>query len=95
MLAAGLAMIAYRYLQRRATLLYMPGQALNKQQLTPFIQPIVEARSGKVVAGEVLLRWVHPRLGPISADRFIPLAEQHGLITRITPLCLQCLFKAE
>ncbi|XXD09622.1 EAL domain-containing protein [Klebsiella sp. R445] len=89
LLAAGLAMVSYRYLQRRTTLLFMLGQALDKQQLTPFIQPIVEARSGKVVAGEVLLRWVHPRLGPIAPDRFIPLAEQHGLITRITTFCLQ------
>ena len=67
----------------------MLAQAIDKQQLTPFIQPIVEARSGNVVAGEVLLRWVHPRLGPIAPDRFIPLAEQHGLITRITTFCLQ------
>lgn len=89
LLATGLAMVSYRYLQRRTTLLFMLRQAIDKQQLRPFIQPIVEASSGKVVAGEVLLRWAHPRLGPIAPDRFIPLAEQHGLISRITTLCLQ------
>ncbi|MDX3907931.1 MAG: EAL domain-containing protein [Pigmentiphaga sp.] len=43
-------------------------------------QPIVEARGGRVVAIEALMRWQHPVLGPIAPDVFISLAESAGLI---------------
>ena len=38
---------------------------------------------------EALLRWNHPLRGPISPALFIPLAERHGLIGRITPWVLE------
>ena len=43
-------------------------------------QPQIDARSGAVTAVEALLRWNNPKLGAISPARFIPLAEESGLM---------------
>ncbi|WP_407437188.1 EAL domain-containing protein [Lelliottia sp.] len=84
LLSALLSTITTKTLSHRNTLLFMLKKALDKNELIPFIQPIVEAESGNTVGGEVLMRWKHPQRGHISPEHFIPLAEQNGLITRIT-----------
>ncbi len=50
-------------------------------------QPIIDITTGKVHAAEALARWKHPQRGFIFPDRFIPLAEQKGLIQPLT-LCV-------
>ncbi|MFO6298533.1 EAL domain-containing protein [Rahnella selenatireducens] len=74
---------------RRNTLLFGLKKALDKKELIPVIQPIIEAHSGNTVGGEVLMRWNHSALGNIPPERFIPLAEKNGLISRITQSALQ------
>jgi diguanylate cyclase (GGDEF)-like protein len=53
-------------------------------QLTVHYQPIVELRAGAVVAVEALVRWQHPSRGLLTPDAFLPLAEQSGLMRRLT-----------
>jgi diguanylate cyclase (GGDEF)-like protein len=58
--------------------------AIDEDELVLFYQPKVGLRDGRVFAVEALIRWQHPELGLLSPDRFIPLAEQTGLIDRLT-----------
>lgn len=52
----------------------------SEQQLKVFYQPIIDLNSGQIVSFEALLRWEHPTYGWISPLRFIPIAEETGLI---------------
>lgn len=58
-------------------------KALEQGEFELYFQPIVNTRSGKIVAAEALLRWNSPVLGLVMPDRFIPLAEETGLILPI------------
>ena len=58
-------------------------QALEHGQLSLHYQPVVEAGSGDLRGFEALLRWDHPRLGPIGPGRFIGIAEETRLIAPI------------
>ena len=58
-------------------------QAVDLRQLDVHFQPLVDARSGRVCAGEALLRWHHPQLGLIPFQRFASVARDAGQLTRM------------
>ncbi|HZC78248.1 MAG TPA: diguanylate cyclase, partial [Ktedonobacterales bacterium] len=58
-------------------------RALGRDQLRVHYQPIVEAKSGQIVAHEALLRWQNPHRGLVGPAEFIQVAEETGLILKI------------
>jgi diguanylate cyclase (GGDEF)-like protein/PAS domain S-box-containing protein len=81
--------------QERATIEEGLRKAMQSDQLLLHYQPQVELGSGRVFGAEALCRWLHPVLGFIAPDKFIPVAEQTGLIRHIgdwvlKTACRQC-----
>jgi diguanylate cyclase (GGDEF)-like protein len=70
-------------IMQRTELKVALGQALKKNELLLDYQPLINLKSGKVIGIEALLRWQHPTLGLIHPLRFIPIAEETGLIIPI------------
>lgn len=79
--------------------LFTPRQQELREALTtalarrePFfqlhVQPIYRLRDGRLLGGEVLMRWEHPELGPLSPGEFIPVAEMTGQIIQLDRLVL-------
>lgn len=57
--------------------------AIEHGELQVYYQPMVDAASEAIIGCEALLRWEHPRHGLLSPARFIPVAEESGLIVPI------------
>ena len=58
-------------------------KVLSQNELRVYYQPQVEANTGKIIGTEALIRWQHPELGLVSPTKFIPVAEEMGLIIPI------------
>jgi diguanylate cyclase (GGDEF)-like protein len=57
---------------------------LEHGQFVPFFEPQIDLATGEIVGFEVLARWIHPSSGVIGPDVFIPVAEEIGLIGRLS-----------
>ncbi len=68
---------------KRAQLIRDLREALPREQLHVFYQPIVDSKTSRITRAEALIRWIHPDLGMISPLDFIPVAEETGLISEI------------
>ena len=74
--------------RRRLALLGELRRAIEDRQLLLHYQPKVDARSGRILGVEALVRWEHPERGLVSPSEFIPLAEHTGLIGPLTDYAL-------
>ncbi|WP_233999772.1 EAL domain-containing protein [Porphyrobacter sp. TH134] len=69
--------------EERAELEQDLREAIAKGQFEVYYQPVVYAANEKIVGFEALMRWNHPRKGWLSPAKFVPIAEDAGLIDRM------------
>ncbi len=69
--------------QERVRMETLLRHAIHHQELSAHYQPKVDAHSGQFTGAEALLRWHNTELGNVPPDRFIPLAEDTGLIVEL------------
>ena len=95
--SADIAMYEAKYRGRNGYRLYSPAMkddvverlrlenelrnAIDREELRLFFQPIVDAGSERIVAAEALLRWRHPERGLVYPDQFVPFASESALIS--------------
>ena len=58
-------------------------QAIGRDELMLFYQPMVELASGRITVAEALVRWDHPERGLLLPGAFVPLAEETGLMQQL------------
>ena len=68
---------------RRLALETSLRRAVERRELLVQYQPIVDLRTGSFTGAEALVRWNHPQFGLLAPDKFIPLADETGLIIEI------------
>ncbi len=59
------------------------SHGLERGELRLFYQPLVSLETGDMVGAEALIRWEHPERGLLTPDKFLPIAEESGLIVEV------------
>lgn len=62
--------------------------AIAENSIAPHYQPIISLQDGTLLGFEALARWIDPELGFVSPAKFIPLAEERGIIAPLTEVLL-------
>lgn len=58
-------------------------RGLERGEIVPYFQPIVELQSGRITGFEVMARWLHPDRGLLAPGQFLPFAEESGLLVTL------------
>jgi diguanylate cyclase (GGDEF)-like protein/PAS domain S-box-containing protein len=58
-------------------------RGIERGEVVPYFQPIVELASGRVLGYEVLSRWLHPDRGLLTPNDYLPLAEETGVLIEL------------
>lgn len=70
--------------QRRQRIKKQLGKAVEANELTIIYQPLVDARTGRLISCEALSRWFDSEFGHVSPAEYIPLAEEMGIVPKIS-----------
>ena len=70
------------------------ADALPEEQFSLLYQPVFQMTGGSLEGFEALVRWHHPSLGPITPERFVPLAEETGFVVPLGRWVLQTACRA-
>ena len=65
-------------------------RAIDEGRLSVHYQPLFDLRSGRPLGFEALVRWQHPEDGSISPAAFLPIAEEAGLMIKLSDFVLHC-----
>ncbi len=79
--------------QQRLTLETGLRQAIPRGDFRMVYQPQIDLRSGRITGAEALVRWTLPDIGVVSPVKFIPIAEQTGLIVGLTEWICRTVFE--
>lgn len=64
-------------------------RAIDHAEVLPHFQPIISLQDGSLLGFEALARWIDPEMGHVSPVKFIPLAEERGMIAPLTESLLR------
>ena len=78
-----------QHIRERELLEHELRVAIVNGDIHPFFQPLIDLKTKRILGFEVLARWTHASLGQIPPSRFIPIAEQIGLMSALTDQLLR------
>ncbi|MGR5437831.1 EAL domain-containing protein [Vibrio owensii] len=84
-----MVLITFLFLEPTRNMAFELKRAIQKSRLKLYYQAQVDVRGGKIFGYEALIRWPHKQKGFIAPDKFIPLAEESGLIEHLTDFVLE------
>ncbi|MEM8796797.1 MAG: EAL domain-containing protein [Pseudomonadota bacterium] len=61
-------------------------RAIKAGDIRMAYQPKISMETGRITSAEALVRWTDPELGPVSPDRFLPIAAERGLLSELSSL---------
>lgn len=84
-----LSKASHKALNRRSIVEKRLLLALDQRNLDVYYQPLMDAKTNKIVAMEALVRWHDEEIGTVTPDELIPIAEETGLINEIGKFMLE------